>query len=215
MKAPVRLLGHPVHQMMIVLPMGLLVGSIVFDVLCRVTSSSRWADVAFWTMGAGIATGLVAAVFGFADWSGIPAHTHAKRVGAVHGLGNVLVVMLFGASFAMRLHDPNVQAPTGAFILSLLGGGCAVVTGWLGGELVNRMGVGVHEGADLDAPSSLVDWPPRREYVGGYSTPGRDVRNSDDVASAGLRSTAADADGRPAFGDRQNVDPVERKSAGY
>ena len=46
-----------------------------------------------------------------------------------------------------------------SIILSLLGAGLAVVTGWLGGELVDRLGVGVHEGAHLNAPSSLSGRP--------------------------------------------------------
>jgi uncharacterized membrane protein len=31
----------------------------------------------------------------------------------------------------------------------------ATVSGWLGGELVERLGVGVHDDANLNAPSSL------------------------------------------------------------
>ncbi len=38
----------------------------------------------------------------------------------------------------------------------------AVVTGWLGGELVERLGVGVDNGANLDAPNSLAGGPARR-----------------------------------------------------
>jgi len=53
-------------------------------------------------------------------------------------------------------------------ILSLLGVLLALVTGWLGGELVERLGVGVDSGAHVDSPSSLSQrpaterWTPRR-----------------------------------------------------
>ena len=42
-----------------------------------------------------------------------------------------------------------------AYVLSFVGGGLALVTGWLGGELVDRLSVGVDEGAHVNAPSSL------------------------------------------------------------
>jgi uncharacterized membrane protein len=84
----------------------------------------------------------------------IPSGTRAKRIGAVHGFGNVLVVLLFAASWLMRGDDP--RAPEGAALaLSFVGGALALFTGWLGGELVDRLAVGVDEGAHVDAPSSL------------------------------------------------------------
>jgi uncharacterized membrane protein len=48
-----------------------------------------------------------------------------------------------------------------AFVLALVGAGLALVTGWLGGELVDRLGVGVDEGANVNAPSSLSGRPAR------------------------------------------------------
>jgi uncharacterized membrane protein len=62
------LLGHPIHQMLIVFPLGLLSTSLVFDVIHLVTGSGRWADVAFWMIVAGVVGGLLAAVFGLIDW---------------------------------------------------------------------------------------------------------------------------------------------------
>jgi uncharacterized membrane protein len=40
-------------------------------------------------------------------------------------------------------------------MLSFMGAGLALLTGWLGGELVDRLGVGVDDGAHPNAPSSL------------------------------------------------------------
>ena len=73
-------------------------------------------------------------------------------------MGNVIVVGLFAVSWFLRQDDPALP-PTGAVVAGLLGAGIAVVTGWLGGELVNRLGVGVDDGAHLDAPSSLTSQP--------------------------------------------------------
>ena len=98
--------------------------------------------------------GLLAAPFGFIDWLAIPSATRAKYIGAVHGLGNVVVVVMFALSWLLRSDAP--RAPEGmALALSFAAGALALFTGWLGGELVDRLAVGVDEGAHLDAPSSL------------------------------------------------------------
>jgi uncharacterized membrane protein len=154
MESRAKLFGHPIHQMLIVFPLGLLAMAVIFDVLSVVTDNTRWTDMAFYMIGAGILTSLVAAVFGLIDYLAIPSGTRAKRVGALHGGGNVIVVLLFAGSWMLRWPDP-LNPGTLAYLLSYAGAGLSLLTGWLGGELVDRLGVGVDEGANLDAPSSL------------------------------------------------------------
>lgn len=159
MQARVKILGHPVHQMLIVFPLGALGAAVVFDIIGLISGGgARWHEIAFWMIAFGIITGLIAALFGLIDWLGIPRGTRAWRVGAMHGGGNVLVVALFAASWLLRWPTPGL-APTIAVLLSFLGFALAGVTGWLGGELVGRLGVGVDEGAHLDASSSLSGTP--------------------------------------------------------
>jgi uncharacterized membrane protein len=134
--------------------MGLLAMAVVFDLLNIILGQAYWSEIAFWMIAAGIVTGLIAAPFGFIDWLAIPSATRAKRVGALHGGGNLLVVVLFGMSWMLRRQAP-VAPSTVAFGLSFFGGALALVTGWLGGELVDRLAIGVDEGAHADAPSSL------------------------------------------------------------
>ncbi len=81
MHARARLFGHPIHQMLIVFPLGLLATAVIFDVIHLVTGNIRWAEIAFWLIAAGILGGLAAAPFGLIDWLGIPGGTRAKRVG--------------------------------------------------------------------------------------------------------------------------------------
>jgi uncharacterized membrane protein len=165
MEAKARLFGHPIHQALIVFPLGVLATAVIFDVIHLVTGNPRWAEVSFWMICAGVIAGLVAAPFGFIDWLGIPAGTRAKRVGLLHGVGNVVVVVLFVASWAMR--RDNVTVPeTLALVLSFAGAGLALITGWLGGELVSRLGIGVSEGANVNAPSSLSGRPARETARG-------------------------------------------------
>jgi uncharacterized membrane protein len=154
MEAKAKLLGHPIHQVLIVFPFGLLATAVIFDVIRLITGTPRWAEISFWLIAAGIIGGLVAALFGLIDWLGIPSGTRAKRVGLLHGVGNVVVVLLFAGSWLAR--RDNVTAPEGfALVLSFAGGALALVTGWLGGELVSRLGIGVADGANVNAPNSL------------------------------------------------------------
>jgi uncharacterized membrane protein len=149
-----KLLGHYIHPMLIVFPLGLFVTAIVFDVIHFIAGTPTWAVVSYWMIAAGIIGGLVAAIFGLLDWLGLKSASRARRVGAWHGVGNVLVVLLFAISWFMRRDNPSNPSPA-AFVLVLIGGGLGLVTGWLGGELVERLAVGVDEGANPNAPSSL------------------------------------------------------------
>jgi uncharacterized membrane protein len=154
MESRAKLFGHPIHPMLIVFPLGLLAMALVFDLVHLFTGNGYWSEVGFWMIAAGVVTGLLAAPFGLIDWIAIPAGTRAKRVGALHGAGNVIVLLLYAMSWWLR--RPGPQDPVAmAYMLSFIGGAIALFTGWLGGELVDRLGVGVDEGADVNAPSSL------------------------------------------------------------
>jgi uncharacterized membrane protein len=155
--------------MLVVFPLGLLATSFVFDIIRVAGGSPNLGVASFYMIAAGIIGGLAAAAFGLADWLAVPRGTRARRVGALHGLGNVLVVGLFFVSWLIRLQDP-AQPATGALVLSLLGVLLALVTGWLGGELVQRLGISVDEGAHVDSPSSLSSEP-----ASGHWTPARQL----------------------------------------
>jgi uncharacterized membrane protein len=154
MESRAKLLGHPVHTTLIVFPLGLLGMAAIFDLVALAIGQGYWAEIALWMMIAGVITGLIAAPFGLVDWLAIPSGTRAKRIGALHGIGNVIVVLMFAASAWMRWDVPQSPSVV-AVMLSLLGFFLALVTGWLGGELVDRLGVGVDDDAHVDAPSSL------------------------------------------------------------
>jgi uncharacterized membrane protein len=155
MESRVKLFGHPLHQMLIVFPLGLLATSVVFDLIHLLGDSASAATVAHALIAAGLVGGLFAAPWGFIDWLAIPRGTRAKAVGAMHGGGNVLVLLLFAGSWWLRLDAP-AQAAAVAHVLSFCGAGIALVTAWLGGELVDRLGVGVSPHANLNARNSLA-----------------------------------------------------------
>jgi uncharacterized membrane protein len=162
MDSRAKILGHPIHQILIVFPLGLLATAVIFDVIYFITENRRWTEMAFWMIAAGIIGGLLAAVFGLIDWLAIPRNTRAKSIGLIHGVSNVIVVALFAASWLMRQgapDNPGTLALTLSFIAFLIAG----FAGWLGGELVVRLGVGVDDGANLNAPNSLV-----QKHLSGY-----------------------------------------------
>jgi uncharacterized membrane protein len=171
MEARAKLFGHPIHQMLVPFPLGLLATAVVFDIIHMATGGARFADVAYWMIVAGLIGGLIAAPFGTADWTKIPSGTRAKRIGALHGIGNVIVVLLFAGSWWLRRNDPTTPS-TLAHVLSFVGVAIAVVTGWLGGELVDRLAVGVDSGAHVDAPSSLSGRPATMDAKGTHPTRG-------------------------------------------
>src|SRR3954470_15318946 len=154
MEARAKLLGHPIHQMLIAFPLGVLGMSLFFDLIALATNRPALMQASYYMIAAGIVTGLLAAIFGLIDFLAIPGGTRAKRIGLLHGVGNVVVVGLFAASWWLRRPAPSTPATT-AIVLSAVAVGIALVTGWLGGELVDRLSVGVDDGAHLDAPSSL------------------------------------------------------------
>ena len=166
MESRAKLFGHPIHQMLIVFPLGLLATSLFFDIIALVTNNGALMRAAWYMIAAGIISGLIAAVFGLIDFLGIPHNTRAKRIATMHGAGNVIVVALFAVSWLLRRGDPATPGVM-PVVISAIGFSIAGVTGWLGGELVDRLGVGVDNGANLDAPSSLtherIEQPVRRD----------------------------------------------------
>jgi uncharacterized membrane protein len=161
MESKAKLFGHPIHPMLIVLPLGLFLMAVFSDIAYLATGNPTFAIVSYWDIGAGIAGGLLAAIFGFIDWWAIPAGTRAKSIGLYHGIGNVIVVVLFLVSCLMRYGVEGYIPSTMASVLIFAGIVLGAVTGWLGGELVDRLGVGIDDGAHLDAPSSMSGRPAR------------------------------------------------------
>jgi uncharacterized membrane protein len=164
MESKAKVAGHPLHQMLIAFPVGLLGTAAIFDGIQAATGDERWAEASDYMIGAGVVSGVAAAVPGLIDFLAIPDGTRAKKIGLVHAVGNAAVLGMFAASWAMRREYPG--NPSGAAkALSFGGMALSVVTGWLGGELVDRLGVGVYDGANLNAPSSLSGRPAIEPHV--------------------------------------------------
>jgi len=161
MESHAKLAGHAIHPMLIVFPLGLLATATIVDIIYLFNNNAELVTFSYWAIAGGVVGGLLAAIFGFWDWVHIPAGTRAKVVGLWHGGGNVVIVGLFIVAWLLRhgASDPTYRPDGLPIILQIIGVLLALVTAWLGGELVERLGVGVDPGANLDAPNSLSSRP--------------------------------------------------------
>ncbi len=155
MESRAKALGHAIHPMLIPFPLGLLGTAVVFDIVYLATDRAGFAVASGYMIGAGIIGGLLAAPFGWIDWFKVPAGTRAKSIGLLHGIANVAVVVLFAVSWLLRVGN-NWEPTVWALVCSFAAVALAGVAAWMGGELVERLGVGVDDGAGVDAPSSLT-----------------------------------------------------------
>jgi uncharacterized membrane protein len=152
--------GHPLHPMLIPIPIGAWVLSLVFDVVSRVgPDPAQMARGAWWLIGLGVLGALAAAALGFLDLMAVPTGTRVFRIGLLHAGANLTATALFVVGFLLRrghLDDGGVPLPLiGLSVLAVLVLGAG---GFLGGELAYRYGVRV---ADEDTQAE------------GYRTPDR------------------------------------------
>jgi uncharacterized membrane protein len=158
----VKFLGHPVHPILVVFPIGLLITAVGFDLAYAFTQQPGFAFAAFWCMLVGVALGVLAGLVGLLDWFNTKPKSRSRRVGAWHGLGNLAVELLFAYSLYLRQQVPGFIPTGSAPAFAYAGAALLLVTGWLGGELVYRLGEAVDKGAHPNAPSSLTAKKARR-----------------------------------------------------
>ncbi len=138
--------GHPFHPILVTLPIGAWVASVVFDVASKVDESApALVEGAYWLIGLGIVGAVVAALFGLLDLLAIPRGTRAQRLGLVHLTLNVVTLGMFVGGFLWRSDSYDTAGETSAAQLALSLGALVLlsVSGWIGGMLAYRFGVRV------------------------------------------------------------------------
>jgi uncharacterized membrane protein len=159
MITPASIAKHPIHPMLVVLPMGLWIFSLVADLFFAAGHGDLWKDIALYTMGGGIAGALIAAVPGLIDFFSLK-EGKTRRLAIYHMIVNLAATAIFAADFYLRVAQPQYGfLPLGLSVVAivLIGAG-----GWLGGELVYVRGVGV----EPPAPQRR-NAPQLREIPGG------------------------------------------------
>src|SRR5215210_9124953 len=129
-------LGHPVHPLLILLPLGSWTSAVLLDWLGGEDAEGA-ADL---LVGAGVAAAVPTIATGYSDWADTePASDTVRRVGIVHAALNASAVGLFSASLAARAAGARGRGR----LLALVGLGTVSVGGYLGGHLTYAEGVGV------------------------------------------------------------------------
>lgn len=138
----VNIAGHPIHPVLIPFPIAFLVGALLTDIGYWLAEDVFWARASLWLVGAGLVTGLLAAVVGAIDYFTIDrAQEHAA--GKIHAAGNATVIVLATINLFIRWRDPAAGILWWGLLLSLLTAAILGVTGWYGGELAYRHKIGV------------------------------------------------------------------------
>jgi len=144
MKSRVTIAGHPVHPMLIPFPLALWATSFVVDVLFYFLRHPTLLVISKFMLAAGCIGALAAAIPGFIDWLAIK-NGEVKKAANWHARLNVIALIVFAISFFLRLGSYSHlvgRKLTIPFLLSLVGVILITISGWLGGELVFRYGIG-------------------------------------------------------------------------
>jgi uncharacterized membrane protein len=144
MRTPANIAGHPIHPMLVTIPIGLWVFSLVADLVAlRSASPDTWATLALYTLIGGIVGALAAALPGLVDLLSLKDRA-IRKTALVHMGINLTVVAIYIVNASLRWDGPVVGGLPLA--LSVLTVAMLAVSGWLGGKMVYLAGVGVSDG---------------------------------------------------------------------
>jgi uncharacterized membrane protein len=188
MRTPAQIAGHPIHPMLVTLPIGMWVFSLAADLIAlRSGSPDTWHAAALYTMVGGIIGALAAALPGLIDLLSLQDRG-IKSTALKHMAINLTVVALYAVNAWMRAQGK--ASPDLALGLSVLAIALLLVSGWLGGKMVYEAGVAVHTQEDASAASF--------GRAGARNSPARGTPAEAGVFR-GERAMAADSE-RPARG---------------
>ena len=153
-------LGHPLHPLLVALPIGLWSGATLLDLF----GDEAGRPAAQSLVGAGVLLVAPTAAAGLADWSELGSAKGAKRIGLLHAAANTVTALLYGASWLARRRGDHGRGTALAFA----GLGGLSVGGFLGGHLAYSQGVGVNRNADMaTAPRDWTDAAPAGDVPEG------------------------------------------------
>jgi uncharacterized membrane protein len=188
MRTPAQIAGHPIHPMLVALPIGMWVFSLAADLISlRSASPDAWHAAALYTLIGGIIAALAAAVPGVIDMLSL-RDQGIKGTAIKHMTINLTVVALYVVNAWLRLHETAGNTP---MLLSIVAIALLLVSGWLGGKMVYEAGVAVHA---QDTAASTDSWSSARGSRASSAPMGG-------AAYRGDRAMAADSDRPSRDGD--------------
>jgi uncharacterized membrane protein len=167
MQGKATLAGHPIHPMLVTIPIGCFVAAVACDIISIWAGPVFWSEMGTWLLLFGVCGGLLAALFGFVDYLTAPMSTQAKGLASWHMVLNIVAIVIFGVACAVRFHD---HASTAGYAFTAAGIVVLSIAGYLGGDVAHRHLVGsseadagvVREAADRDARAPSVPSASRR-----------------------------------------------------
>jgi len=138
----VAIAGHPLHPLLVTLPIAFLVAAFGTDVGYWLTHDPFWARASLWLIGSGFVTGIVAAITGMSDFLKID-RVRKRNAGWTHLVGNVAVLVLTLFNWVRRLGNIEDSVLPLGLIISLIVAALLGITGWYGAELVYRHKIAV------------------------------------------------------------------------
>jgi len=134
--------GHPLHVMLVPIPIVCFVGTLVTDIAYWRSANLQWAAFSAWLISIGVVMAVLAALAGITDFLG---DRRIRHLGAawVHGLGNGLVLLLAVINAFVHSRDGYTSVVPTGLILSAVTVMLLLITGWNGWTMVYRHGVGV------------------------------------------------------------------------
>ncbi len=138
----VAIAGHPIHPVIVTLPIAFLVALPLTDIVYLLTQDAFWARASFWLVLAGFVTSIAAALTGLMDFLKIE-RVRKRTAGWAHMFLNVAAMALTLINLILRWGNvTGAILPTGV-ILSILVATILGASGWYGGELVYRHKIAV------------------------------------------------------------------------
>jgi uncharacterized membrane protein len=146
-KSTASIAGHPLHPMLVPIPITCFVGTLLTDVAYACTADRQWAVFSSWLLAAGLVGAALAAVAGVIDFLG---ERRIRRLKAawIHAVGNVTAVVLSLINLFVHSRDAWTSVVPWGLILSAIVVLILLVTGWNGWEMVYRHGVGIRPRAE-------------------------------------------------------------------
>lgn len=141
-KSTASIAGHPIHPILVAFPIAFLIGLLASTIVYGAVKLPFWAYMSKWLAMAGVVTMGFAAIFGIIDFVTI-SRARAQIDGWIHGLGNVVALVVTIINTTLIWSNPILYAAPAGLILSAITAGILLVTGWYGGELSYRYGIGV------------------------------------------------------------------------
>jgi len=190
MRTPAQIGGHPIHPMLVSIPIGLWIFSLVADFIAmRSGAAETWHAAALYTMVGGIVGALAAAIPGLIDLMSLK-DPGVKSTGIKHMAINLTIVALYVINAWMRVN--NSLTPTTSMILSVIAIAMLLVSGWLGGKMVYEAGVAVHTEELGAAPARWSEGAGSRKW-----TPASGVMRGDRAMAADSEKPSRDASDSP------------------